>query len=223
MIRIENLRFRTLGIDSLDLAPGITSIIGLNGSGKTTFLKLCAGILVPEAGSIRIDGTEPRLTDIGWVNEFPDRNFLFERVSDEISSTLRFRHLPGDEIARRTRDILHRFDLAHLSDRSVRELSGGEKVFVALAAAMVQNPRVLILDECDSHLDIRCFRRINKIVGESEIPYIIRSTQDMDNAALSDHIVLLENGRVRCSGNPASVIPALEHTPFYPLSWMCRV
>jgi energy-coupling factor transport system ATP-binding protein len=222
MIHIEHLRSRTLSIENLCIEPGTTSVIGRNGSGKTTLLKLCAGITLPETGSLRIDGTEPRGTDVGWVNEFPDRNFLFDTVSDEISSALRFQHIPDDEIIRRTEKVLGTFALNRLHNRSVRELSGGEKVFIALAAAMVKNPRILILDECDSHMDPRCTRMIDRIISDSKIPYILKSTQDMDNAALSDHVIFLETGKVLFSGTPEAVFSDLKNTPFYPISWMCR-
>ena len=222
MIRINNLHYRTLAIDSLLIGTGVTSIIGANGSGKTTFLKLCAGIAVPDTGSIRIDGTEPRKQEVGWVNEFPDRNFLFDTVSDEIASALRFQHRPNNEIARRTDEIQKGLALLRLSARSVRELSGGEKVLVALAAAMIQNPRILILDECDSHMDARSMQMIDQIIRQSEIPFILRSTQDMETAAESDHLIFLDNGRVRFFGTPETVFAGLADTPFYPLSWKCR-
>jgi energy-coupling factor transport system ATP-binding protein len=222
MIHIENLRYRSLVIDDLSIGTGITSIIGANGSSKTTLLKLFAGIAVADPGSILIDGTEPRQVDIGWVNEFPDRNFLFDTVSDEIASTLRFQHGIPDEITRRMNEIQKQLGLAHLSLRSVQELSGGEKVLIALAAAIIQDPRVLILDECDSHLDARCMQTINQFIRQSGIPFILRSTQDMETAAESDYLVFLENGRILFSGTPETVFAGLESTPFYPMSWRCR-
>jgi energy-coupling factor transport system ATP-binding protein len=222
MIRIENLRHRILAIDSLSLGKGVTSIIGANGSGKTTLLKICAGITVPDTGSILIQGIEPRLTDIGWVNEFPDRNFLFDSISDEIASTLRFRHLALTDIVRRTDEIKTRLGLTGLSDRPVGELSGGEKILVALAAAMIQNPKVLILDECDSHLDADCIKTVSCAIRNSGIPFLLRSTQDMETAAESDHVIFLENGRVGVGGTPETVFESLKGTPFYPFSWKCR-
>jgi energy-coupling factor transport system ATP-binding protein len=222
MILFENLRYRTLDIRALSIEPGIISVIGRNGSGKTSLLKLCAGIAVPETGVISIAGESPRQISVGWVNEFPDRNFLFESVSDEIASALHFQHLPAGEITTRTEEILDRFGLTKLSNRSVRELSGGEKVLVALAAAMVTGPRALILDECDSHLDAKCTDTIEGILRRSEIPYILRSTQDMETAAGSDQVVFLERGRVLFSGKPDAVFSALEETPFYPMTWRCR-
>jgi len=223
MIHIAELHYRALAIESLTIEPGVTAIIGANGSGKTSLLKVCAGIALTEAGTILIEGKGPRQSAIGWVNEFPDRNFLFDTVSDEIASALRFQHLPPEVIAIRTEEILHRFGLAGLSGRSVRELSGGEKVLVALAAAMILTPRVLILDECDSHLDARSMAKIDEIILRSGIPYILRSTQDMETAAGSNRVVFLENGRARFSGTPVTVFSGLEETLFYPMTWRCRL
>ncbi|NMB78122.1 MAG: ATP-binding cassette domain-containing protein, partial [Methanomicrobiales archaeon] len=183
MIRFTRVSRGILSLDSLDLGPGLISVIGPNGSGKTTFLKVCAGITRPGSGSVEIDGKDPRKTDIGWVNEFPDRNFLFDGVSDEVSSGLRFAHLTPDEIKRRTRDTLKSLELLHLATRSVQELSGGEKVLIALAAAIAPNPSVLVLDECDSHLDARSIQSVGRIIHALTIPYIIGSTQDMETAA----------------------------------------
>jgi len=222
MIRIEKLRYQSLAIDTLAIERGITSVIGANGSGKTTLLKLCAGILLPDSGSIHIDGVEPRKTEIGWVNEFPDRNFLFDTPEDEIASALRFQHIHPDEIEHRMEILRKRFGFSGLSDRSVQELSGGEKVLVALAAAMITNPMVIILDECDSHLDFRTAQRIDRILSDSSIPFIIKSTQDMENATRSDRVIFLENNSVGDSGKPEQVFSGLQNTPFYPLSWRCR-
>ena len=94
MIVIEGLRSRSLEIPRLEIPRGTTAVIGPNGSGKTTLLKLLAGISLPGSGSIRIDGAGPRMAEIGWVNEFPDRNIIFSTVADEVASPLRFRHIP---------------------------------------------------------------------------------------------------------------------------------
>lgn len=222
MIRITGLHNQVLSIDSLEIGPGMTTIIGPNGSGKTTLLKYCSGITVPESGSILVDGRGPRQTDIGWVGEFPDRNFLFDRVPDEISSTLRFRHICESEIGTRTQTIMQKFGQLPLLHRPVQDLSGGEKILVAVAAAVIQDPRLLILDECDSHLDHRSSRQMYEILKGYGISHILRSTQDMEIAAESDHLIFLDDGKVRYSGQPAEVFANLRTTPFYPLSWMCR-
>jgi energy-coupling factor transport system ATP-binding protein len=222
MIAIGNLRYRTLAIADLQIAPGITSVIGPNGSGKTTFLKLLAGIAVPESGSILIDGSPPRNTEIGWVNEFPDRNILFGSVFEEIASPLRFCHVPCTDIEYGVESVMGSVGISHLMTRPVRDLSGGEKVLVAFAAALIPGPRLLVLDEYDSHLDAHRAGEIAGILRKSGTPYIIHCTQDMEAAAQGDAVIFLKEGNVLHAGDPDEVFASLAGTPYYPFSWRCR-
>jgi energy-coupling factor transport system ATP-binding protein len=221
MITVRSLRHRHLAIDSLEIRPGITSVIGPNGSGKTTLLRLCAGIDLPDAGIVLIGDWSPRELEAGWVNEFPDRNILFGTVMDEVASPLRFRRVPCSETEERVRRCLETCGIAGLRDRAVRDLSGGEKILVAFAAAIVHDPEVLILDECDSHLDASRAGILWRLIRESAIPYVIQCTQQMEVAAHSDQVLYLDGGRVDRSGSPEDVFSGLSGTPFYPLSWRC--
>jgi energy-coupling factor transport system ATP-binding protein len=222
MITAEFLCYRNLAIDSLLIKPGITTIIGPNGSGKTTFLKLCTGITQPDSGSLLIDSVMPRETEIGWVNEFPDRNILFVNVFDEIASTLRFRRISCDEINVMVRACADTMGITPLLSRAVHELSGGENVLVSLAAALVHHPKVLVLDEYDSHLDAHSLAKIERGIRTSGAKYVIRCTQQMDTAADSDLILFFDSGRITLAGTPDHVFPLLKDTAYYPMLWRCR-
>ena len=222
MITIKNLRYRALAIEDLRIAPGITSVIGPNGSGKTSLLKLLAGIIVPDAGTVLVDGVPPRNAEIGWVNEFPDRNILFYSASEEIASPLRFRHLPCTVIEDRVRLCMEQVGIRHLENRPVQGLSGGEKVLIALAAALVFRPQVLVLDEYDSHLDANRAAEVARSIRKSATPCVIHCTQDMESAALADAVIFLEEGKIRHAGTPEDVFASLDGTAFCPLSWRCR-
>jgi energy-coupling factor transport system ATP-binding protein len=112
-------------------------------------------------------------------------------------------------------------DITHLLDRTMRELSGGEKILVAFAAALVQQPKILVLDEYDSHLDeTRCLQ-LEQLIRTCAVPYVLRCTQQMETAARGDNLLFLENGTISLSGTPTRVFASLEQTPFYPLSWRC--
>ncbi|MFA6331469.1 MAG: ABC transporter ATP-binding protein [Methanoregula sp.] len=221
MITIRDLRCGLLDIGSLDIEPGITSIIGPNGSGKTTLLKLLAGITIPESGEILVDDRSPRNVETGWVNEFPDRNILFDTVADEVASPLRFRRIPCNETSRRVTSHLEFMHVTHLSTRSIRELSGGEKILVAIAAAAIHHPDLLVLDECDSHLNESRAQETDQLLKETGARYIIRCTQQMESAARSDRLIYLEQGRVIHNGSPPEVFSSLASSAFYPLSWRC--
>lgn len=222
MITSEKIRYRSLVIEDLLIAPGFTTVIGANGSGKTTLLKLIAGIVLPESGTILVDGMPPRDIEIGWVNEFPDRNILFGSVFEEIASPLRFRYLPCSEIEKQVASCMESIGINHLGTRPMQELSGGEKVLVAVAAALISRPHVLVLDEYDSHLDINHARKVVQIIRKSGTPYVISCTQDTENAALADRVIFLDSGKIRYTGTPDEVFVSLAGTPYYPISWMCR-
>lgn len=222
MIGITGLHYRTLDIERLAIPRGVTSVIGRNGSGKTTLLRLCSGIAEPEKGSILYDGRTPRMVEIGWLNEFPDRNLLFHSVSSEIASALRFRREPEETIRSRVEQAAAALGIAHLLERESCSLSGGERLLVAVAAAIVAAPEVLVLDEYDSHLDTAWCGRIDSLLRQSPVPYVIRCTQDMETAAESDFVIVLERGRVLHAGKPEEVFPHFSGTPWFPLSWRCR-
>jgi energy-coupling factor transport system ATP-binding protein len=221
MITIEYLHYRNLAIDALIIKPGITTITGANGSGKTTFLKLCAGIALPDSGTIMIDDAPPRQTGIGWVNEYPDRNLLFVNVFDEIASPLRFRRNSCESIDSTVKSCAEAMGITHLLKRAVHELSGGEKMLVSLAAALVHHPKVLVLDEYDSHLDARSMAKNEQIIRSSGAEYIIRCTQQMDTAIHSDHLLFFNTGRICHQGTPDHVFPLLKGTAYYPVLWEC--
>jgi energy-coupling factor transport system ATP-binding protein len=219
MIEIDSLYHRMLSIDHLSIYPGLTFLIGKNGGGKTTLLRLLSGIDEPESGTISIDGQSPRQIDVGWVNEYPDKSLLFSRVYDEISSTIRFRNTPCYETGKKVQDICRRMGISHLLNHLVRDLSGGERALAAIAAALVNEPRLLVLDEYDSHLDSGRCRQIDDIIGTIRSRYVIRCTQHMEAAAKGDQVIAIHDGRVISSGKPAEVFFTLINTPFYPRSW----
>lgn len=219
MIEVLDLRHGILDIPSLTISPGSTVVIGLNGSGKTTLLRILAGIVAPEKGTVLIDGQEIFSIDVGWLNEYPDRNMLFGKVSDEIASPLRFRGMDCPAVTLQVQKIKEELGIAHLSERRTRELSGGEKVMVSLATAMVTNPLILVLDESDSHLDEESAAVVWSAVRRSPSRYRIICTQDMEPATLADKVIHLEAGKIACSGPPGEIFPGLSEGCLYPFSW----
>ncbi len=219
MITCANVHSRGLEIDHLALHPGRIAVIGPNAGGKTRFLRLIAGIDVPARGIVAVDGRSPRECEIGWVDEFPDRNMLFSTVRDEIAGPLRFRHMKCTTIDACVERTATEAGVAHLLGKEMLSLSGGEKALVALATALACEPQVLVLDEFDSHIDWEAAERVQTLLGARRTMYLFWCTQDMDAAKESDTIVYIEKNRVKWHGNPHEVFQHLKSGCFYPLSW----
>ncbi|MDI9633514.1 MAG: energy-coupling factor ABC transporter ATP-binding protein [Methanolinea sp.] len=219
MIVVEGLSHGILSIPRLEIPPGLSVVTGENGSGKTTLLRLLAGIRVPERGSVLVDGVPPAAVPRGFVHEFPGRNFLFPTVSMEVASPLMFRHAPCSEVEREVSRAAAAAGIGHLLSRQVRDLSGGEQVLCALAAAIAARPALLVLDEWDSHLDAGTVERARACIRGSGARHAVWCTQDMEIAASADFVVFLGAGRVLHAGRPDSVFPALEGTCWFPPSW----
>lgn len=140
-------------------------VVGHTGSGKSTLLRACNG-LVPHfsggtfSGRVRVGGRSTlddpprRLSDVvAFVPQNPAASFVVDRVEDELAYAMENLAVPADAMRRRVEEALDMLDLAHLRDRSVRSISGGERQRVAIAAALTAGPRILLLDEPTSQLD----------------------------------------------------------------------
>jgi energy-coupling factor transport system ATP-binding protein len=223
MIRITGLSHRVLRIPDLTLPAGRVAVIGPNGGGKTTLLRLIAGIDLPGEGEVRVDGLSPRELEVGWVGENPEETLLFSRVTDEVASALRFRHDPCPSVDERVQAVASDLGILPLLGRETGTLSTGERVKVALASALAAGPGLLVLDETDSHLDGESAAAVEALVSRSSCPHVVQATQRMDLAARADILVYLEGGRVVHAGSPAAVFASLSGTAFTPPSqgW-CR-
>ena len=194
MIEILSARCGCLIIPEYIIRPGLVAIAGPNGSGKTTLLELIAGIRTLSQGSILVHGRDPEKIPVGWVGEFPDLNLVFTRVVDEIASPLRFSFQSSEAIDQSVRDLSEMVGLTPLLDRPVRNLSGGEKVLTALAAALINRPEILILDETDSHLDAMTLRSVDLVIRRAEVPLVLFATHRPDRIASADRVMVMKEG-----------------------------
>lgn len=202
MIDIQSVSCGCLTIPNLHIRPGLVAITGPNGSGKTTLLEMIAGLIAPSRGSILIKGKEPGDVMTGWVGEFPDLNMTFTRVVDEIASPLRFAHLPCHEIESEVSRMADLFSLNDLLDRPVRSLSGGEKVLIAIASALIPGPEILILDETDSHLDAETLGELDLLIRKAGVPLVLFATHRPDRVAGADRVLVMKDGMVLRQGTP---------------------
>ena len=206
---------------SLSLAPSsLTAVIGSNGSGKSTLIRLLAGLLRPAAGEILLDGRpldawHPRLRarEIAYMPQATMTVFPFRAIDVVLSG--RTPHAPrfGFESERDraiAMEALEAAGAAHLAERQVTALSGGERQMVILARALAQQPRVLLLDEPAAALDLkhraelmRTLARLRDTRGLS----VVMVTHDLRlSGSLFDRIVALRCGQLAAQGQPDEIL-----------------
>lgn len=188
------------------------SIIGHNGSGKSTTVRLIDGLLKAESGQIFIEGqelTEENVWDIrhkmGMVFQNPDNQFVGATVEDDVAFGLENKGLPLEEMRKRVKNALDLVGMSKFANREPARLSGGQKQRVAIAGAVALRPRIIILDESTSMLDpegrldlIKTMKNIREQYGIT----VISITHDLDEIALSDRVLVMKEGRVESSSTP---------------------
>jgi iron complex transport system ATP-binding protein len=210
-------------------AGDVIGIIGPNGSGKTTLLRLLSGVLVPDGGAVSLGGmplARLRRRDLARrlavVPQDPVLEFGFTAL--EVVLMGRAPHLPRLAFARAAdvelaRAAMARLEVAELADRPLDQLSGGERQRVMLARALVQEPRVLLLDEPTTHLDLRHQAGMYEVVRElayARGTAVVSVLHDLNLAALyCARLVLLAGGRVVREGPPEAVLTAAVLTAAY--------
>lgn len=206
---------------SLDVHEGEwLAIVGHNGSGKSTLTKLWNGLLLPERGSIRVDGLDPSTESdvwkirqrVGIVFQNPDNQFVGATVRDDVAFSLENMGVPRQEMVRRIDDSLARVGLSELADREPHQLSGGQKQRVAIAAALAMRPHVLVLDEATSMLDPigrqEVLETVKQLVDEGMT--VVAITHELDEVLYADRIIALSQGEIVMSGTPSEVFARAE-------------
>lgn len=188
------------------------SIVGHNGSGKSTTVRLIDGLLEAESGEIVIDGqrlTEENVWDIrrqiGMVFQNPDNQFVGATVEDDVAFGLENQGLSCQEMKKRVEEAL---DLVGMSDFKKREparLSGGQKQRVAIAGVVALRPAILILDEATSMLDPEGRRELIETVKGIRKDYdmtVISITHDLEEVAMSDRVLVMKKGEIESTSSP---------------------
>ncbi len=194
---------------SMQIYPGeFMALMGRNGSGKTTLLKHLVGLLNPDRGRVQVLGmnaaatpTEILTRRIGYLPQNPGRLLFTERVGDELAFSRRSHNLSPDPDADRA--LLARLGLEHLWARHPHDLSVGEKQRLALAAILVPQPQVLLLDEPTRGLDYEQKQRLAKILQElrDEGKTILMATHDVElAAAATDRVAIMSQGEIVVDG-----------------------
>lgn len=201
------------GVDGVTFsAPSqrITSLLGPSGSGKSTILRLIAGLEVPDSGTVRINGDDitrvpVQKRQLGFVFQ----NYaLFGHMSvfDNVAFGLSTRGESKRVIEARVHSLLELVQLANYARRLPNQLSGGQRQRVALARALAPNPRVLLLDEpfgaLDTQVRIELRDWLHRLHEETHVTTLLVTHDQEEALELSEHVVLLRDGRVEQSGSP---------------------
>ena len=198
---------------SLTLSERRVAVIGANGSGKSSLLRLLNGMRQPTSGTVSVKGhdvaEEPREVRqlVGFIFTDPLAQLLMSTPIEDL--TLSLGHLPRKERTGRAQQILDERGLGHLAHQSIYDLSGGERQMVALASVLAVRPEVIVADEPTTLLDLRNKLALRRALAELE-QQVIYSTHDMDVAADADRVIVIEGGRVTADGEPGEVIAWYE-------------
>ena len=188
------------------------SIVGHNGSGKSTTVRLIDGLLEAESGEIVIDGQ--RLTEenvwnirrqIGMVFQNPDNQFVGATVEDDVAFGLENQGLPRQEMKKRVEEALDLVGMLDFKKREPARLSGGQKQRVAIAGVVALRPAILILDEATSMLDPEGRKELIETVQGIRKDYdmtVISITHDLEEVAMSDRVLVMKKGSIESTSSP---------------------
>ncbi len=229
IIEVEDMYFRyrsgedwiLKGINMSIEEGSIVTILGMNGSGKTTLLKILSGILIPQRGRVKICDVELSKRTAGKVREIvglvlqdPDTHLLMPTVREELSIPLISRGFREEEVYRRVEYISKLVGIQDILDKSVDELSFGQKKRVSIASILIAEPKILLLDEPTLGLDpITCISLMDLVVdiAKRKRMTVIFSTQDLDIAALyAEYVYVMRDGKIVASGSRDDVLRNFE-------------
>ena len=196
---------------TVSLSEQRIGIIGSNGSGKSTTVRLINGLIEPTSGQVLYDGLTPDKHGrdirkrVGFVFSDAESQIVMPRVSDDVAFSLRRFKLPREEVKRRVADALERFELADRAENSPLTLSGGEKQMLALASVLVIEPDTIIADEPTTLLDLRNRRRIVRELMSLEQQLIV-VTHDLEMLRGFDRVLVIDDGALAYDGAPDDAI-----------------
>ncbi len=217
MVEVQDLqkRFgRVTAVASVSFtAPDgkITGLLGENGAGKTTTLGIMCGLLRPDRGSVRVDGSATAPIELRRrIGALLDQKGLYPRLTarENISYFGALRGIDAPTLARRVQETLTLLELDHVADRRTGGFSQGERMKVALARAIVHSPQNVLLDEPTNGLDIPSARSLRAALirmRERGACIVLSSHVLQDVEALCDNIVVISRGRVVAQGSPDAV------------------
>ncbi len=196
---------------SLTLNERRIGIIGNNGSGKSTLIRLLNGLNQPTQGQVDVFGLDTQLHTqflpnlVGFIFQNPDHQIIFPTVLEELAFGLEQQGCATKPAQQGARDFLSKHGVESLAERPVQNLSEGQKQLVCILAVLVMKPRLLLLDEPFSSLDLPKRKSLLKLL-DTECERLIMVSHDLDVLSGFERIIWIEEGKVLGDGRPYDVI-----------------
>ena len=196
----------------------VTGLLGHNGAGKSTSLRILYGLVQPDLGFAKIDGTnvsEDRVLAQSKLGVLPDGQGIYQRLTprEHMRYFGRLHGLTEDIIEARTTELIHLLDMAVIADRRTQGFSQGERMKVCLARALVHNPKHIVLDEPTNGLDVMTTRKVRELIAELRMQglcVLFSSHLMYEVSKLCDEIVIMAEGRVAVQGTPAEILESAK-------------
>lgn len=206
-------RRQVLSTLGLTLTEQRIGVVGANGSGKSTFVRLLNGLVRPDSGTVTIDGLDTVKDGrevrrrVGFCFTDPDAQIVMPTVAEDIAFGLRRRGLSAAEREARTRGALTAYGLEDHADHPAHLLSGGQKQLLALASVLVTEPDLLVLDEPTTLLDLRNAAMVRRLV-DGLPQQVVLVTHHLDLLDGFERVLVFDEGRVVHDGAPAEAVAA---------------
>jgi sodium transport system ATP-binding protein len=225
MIRVDNLhkRFGTVtAVDDVSFTAhdgAVTGLLGPNGAGKTTTLRMLYALMRPDRGAISVDGidavAEPQKAQ-SHLGVLPDVSGLYPRLTprEHIEYYGQLHGLSGTVLQGRMQQLIDTLDMSEIADRPTQGFSHGERTKVALARALVHDPRNMLLDEPTNGLDVMSTRAVRTIIRRlrDDGRCVLFSSHVMQEvSALCSTIIVIAHGRIVATGTPAELRDLTGH------------
>ena len=193
-----------------------TTIIGHNGSGKSTIAKLLIGLLEKNSGTILIDNIELQEDTLyqirektGIVFQNPDNQFIGSTVADDIAFGLENHCVDSNDMQKIIEEFAAKVNMSKYLNSEPTRLSGGQKQRVAIAGALAMAPELLVLDEATSMLDPKGRKEVNELVGKLHLESkmtILSITHDIEEVSMSDFVIVMNEGKIVLQGTPQEIL-----------------
>ncbi|WP_019222281.1 energy-coupling factor ABC transporter ATP-binding protein [Bartonella rattaustraliani] len=186
---------------TVQLTEKRVAIVGANGSGKSTFVRLINGLQLPSYGFVSVDGLDTKhdakavKRKVGFVFQNPDNQIVLSLVEEDLSFGLKNLKLSKEEIKERVDEILQRYDLQAFRNHAVHLLSGGQKQLVAISSVVAMKPDYIVFDEPTTLLDLRNKRRVTQVIEELSQTVIVVS-HDLEFLKNFDRVLVFDKGEI---------------------------